>query len=123
MFEDRKAAVQNQLTEAIVELRELELKRETIEAELVSLRQRRSNIPQAQIAVRAALCAALNLPEEDMPFAGELLQVDAAEAAWEGAIERLLHNFGLSLLVPDRWGWPDFYSNFWCDAISKAAFA
>lgn len=95
MFEDRKAAVQNQLTEAIVELRELELKRETIEAELVSLRQRRSNIPQAQITVRAALCAALNLPEEDMPFAGELLQVDAAEAAWEGAIERLLHNFGL----------------------------
>lgn len=96
------AAVQNLLTEAGVEKRELELKRETIEMELVSLRQRRSNIPQAQIAVRTALCAALNLPEKDMPFAGELLQVDAAEAAWEGAIERLLHNFGLSLLVPDR---------------------
>lgn len=102
VFEDRKVAVQNLLTEAGVEKRELELKRETIEVELVSLRQRRSNIPQAQIAVRAALCAALNLPEEDMHFAGELLQVDAAEAAWEGAIERLLHNFGLSLLVPDR---------------------
>lgn len=102
LLEDRKAAVQNQMTEAGVELRGLELKRESIETELISLRQRRSNIPQAQIAVRAALCAALNLPEEDMPFAGELLQVDAAEAAWEGAIERLLHNFGLSLLVPDR---------------------
>ena len=37
-----------------------------------------------------------------MPFAGELLQVRAEESAWEGAIERLLHNFGLSLLVPDR---------------------
>jgi|GEM_PF-1966954 len=102
VLEDRKAAVQNLLTEAGVELRQLEQKRETIEAELVSLRQRRSNIPQAQIAVRTALCADLGLPEEDMPFAGELLQINAAEAPWEGAIERLLHNFGLSLLVPDR---------------------
>ena len=37
-----------------------------------------------------------------MPFAGELLQVREEETAWEGAIERLLHNFGLSLLVPER---------------------
>ena len=34
-------------------------------------------------------------------FAGELLQVRAEEREWEGAIERLLHNFGLSLLVRD----------------------
>jgi uncharacterized protein YPO0396 len=36
-----------------------------------------------------------------MPFAGELLQVRDDERDWEGATERLLHNFGLSLLVPD----------------------
>ena len=36
-----------------------------------------------------------------MPFAGELLQVRSEESAWEAAAERLLHNFGLSLLVPD----------------------
>jgi uncharacterized protein YPO0396 len=36
-----------------------------------------------------------------MPFAGELLQVRDDERDWEGAGERLLHNFGLSLLIPD----------------------
>jgi uncharacterized protein YPO0396 len=101
-LDGRKATVQNQLTEAMVEERELELNRQAIETELASLRQRRSNIPQTQIAVRAALCVALNIPEDDMPFAGELLQVNEADAAWEGAAERLLHNFGLSLLVPDQ---------------------
>ena len=36
-----------------------------------------------------------------MPFAGELLQVRDDERDWEGAAERLLRSFGLSLLVPD----------------------
>ncbi|MDA8334149.1 MAG: SbcC/MukB-like Walker B domain-containing protein [Peptococcaceae bacterium] len=101
-FDNRKATLQNLLTEAGVALHQLKREREAIEAELASLRQRRSNIPQAQITVRTDMCCALGLPEEDMPFAGELLQVDEAQADWEGAAERLLHNFGLSLLVPDR---------------------
>jgi uncharacterized protein YPO0396 len=37
-----------------------------------------------------------------MPFSGELLQVREEEKDWEGAAERLLHNFALSLLVPDE---------------------
>jgi len=36
-----------------------------------------------------------------MPFAGELIRVREEESGWEGAAERLLHNFGLSLLVPE----------------------
>jgi len=51
--------------------------------------------------MRAALCQALDLSEETMPFAGELLQVREDERDWEGAAERLMRNFGLSLLVPD----------------------
>ncbi|MGY6274156.1 ATP-binding protein [Methylomonas sp. MgM2] len=69
---------------------------------IAALKTRRSNIEQAQIAIRAALCQALNLAEDDMPFAGELLQVHGDEKDWEGAAERLLRNFGLSMLVPDR---------------------
>ena len=47
-----------------------------------------------------------------MPFAGELLQVREEERDWEGAAERLLRSFGLSLLVPDECyarvaGWVD----------------
>ena len=39
---------------------------------------------------RADLARAVGLDEQALPFAGELLQVDHAAAAWEGAIERLL---------------------------------
>jgi len=47
-----------------------------------------------------------------MPFAGELLQVRDDQRDWQGAAERLLRNFGLSLLVPDNHyaavaGWVD----------------
>src|SRR5690606_11110690 len=56
----------------------------------------------AMLALRERLCEALGLPADALPFAGELLQVRDDERDWEGAIERLLHNFGLSLLVPDE---------------------
>lgn len=70
-------------------------------AEIDSLRGRRSNIDARQIGIRAALCQALGVPEDRMPFAGELIEVRDSERDWEGAIERLMHNFGLSLLVPE----------------------
>ena len=70
--------------------------------EIRSLRARRSNIPAEQIAMRAALCQALGLAADAMPFAGELLQVRDDERDWEGAAERLLRSFGLSLLVSDK---------------------
>jgi uncharacterized protein YPO0396 len=73
-----------------------------ISAEILSLRSRRSNIPDSQIKLRLEMCRALDIAEADMPFAGELLQVHDQEKDWQGAIERVLHNFGLSLLVPDR---------------------
>jgi uncharacterized protein YPO0396 len=71
-------------------------------SEIDSLRRRKSNIDDPQIRIRAALCAALGFAEEALPFVGELLQVRAEDGAWEGAAERLLRGFGLSLLVPDE---------------------
>ncbi len=67
----------------------------------VSVQARKSNIPADQVALRTALCAALDIGETELPFAGELVQVREEERDWEGAAERLLRNFGLSLLVPD----------------------
>jgi uncharacterized protein YPO0396 len=96
-----EAAIQNRLTEASVALRTQEEQRQTLEEELTSLRRRRSNIPAAMLALRERLAAEISLPAEELPFAGELLQVREEERDWEGAIERLLHGFGLSLLVPD----------------------
>ncbi len=69
--------------------------------EIESLSRRKSNIDAAQVRIREALCAALGIAEDELPFAGELIQVREDERDWEGAAERLLRGFGLSLLVPE----------------------
>ncbi|MGX9364980.1 ATP-binding protein [Desulfoplanes sp. PS50] len=109
---DAEDRVQNDLTESNVIFRQGREEYDLLAREIKGLKARRSNISERQIAMRRELCRALDLSEDDMPFAGELLQVREEEKDWEGAIERLLHNFGLSLLVPDRHyarvaGWVD----------------
>lgn len=71
-------------------------------AELLSLQQRDSNIPESFISIRKKLCQDLLVPETDMPFAGEIMEVKPEEQKWEGALERLLAEFGVSLLVPEN---------------------
>ena len=70
-------------------------------AEIESLKKRKSNIDSRMLLLRESLCEALNIPESELPFAGELIQVRQDESTWEGAIERVLHGFGLSLLVAE----------------------
>lgn len=72
-----------------------------IDAEVSSLRQRQNNLPARSLEIRRGIGSALGIDESEIPFAGELLQVRAEASEWEGASERLLHNFALSLLVPD----------------------
>ena len=98
----READLQNALTEHSVAFAESKKEHDTLSTEIRSLKARRSNISADQIALRATLCAALKLDEGDLPFAGELIQVRDEERDWEGAAERLLRGFGLSLLVPDE---------------------
>ena len=97
----RQAELQNGRTEAEVAFRELKGRHEANNAELTSLRARRSNIPERSLELRRRLCEETGLEEEALPFVGELIQVREEARDWEGAAERLLHNFGLSLLVPD----------------------
>ena len=99
--EAAQAEAQNALTEAGVEVRQLQEQWGELEAELQSLYRRRSNIPRQILEMRSELCRTTGISEDDILFAGELLQVRAEEREWEGAIERLLHNFALSLLVRD----------------------
>jgi uncharacterized protein YPO0396 len=93
---------QNKLTDATVEAKTLDAEAEQINAELRSLRSRRNNIPSRSLELRQRLCLELGLSEAMLPFAGELIQVRPEEAAWEGAAERLLRGFALSILVPDE---------------------
>lgn len=81
-------------------LREVEERLARLTEEIASLSARKSNIPAAFVRLRGELADALDLAETELPFAGELMEVRAEEGAWEGALERLLHGFALSLLVP-----------------------
>lgn len=92
---------QNSLTEAGVKVHELGASHGELTVELESLRQRRSNIPGQMLKLRDLLCGALDLDAGELPFVGELIQVRDDAGEWEGAAERLLHNFGLALLVPE----------------------
>lgn len=101
-YREQRDAAQNNQTETAVELRNLRQQHDLIDTELASLRQRRSNLPARVLDIRTRLCAELSLVDNQLPFVGELLQVREEEKDWEGVAERLLHNFGLSLLVPDE---------------------
>ena len=95
-----QARLQNQLSELAVQLNAVDGEAEELNAELLSLRNRRSNIPKASLDLRQRLCAEIGASSEELPFAGELIQVRSDSADWEGAAERVLHGFALSMLVP-----------------------
>jgi len=86
--------------EAYLKLRDLY---EVDKNELDSLTRRKTKIPEKNIQVRELILTNLGLKESDLPFVGELLQIKTDEKSWEGAIERVLHNFGLSILVAERY--------------------
>jgi len=98
----REAEVQNELNELGVAFAQGRLEHAELAQELASLKARRSNIDAQQVTLRTVLCEALSLQETAMPYVGELIQVRDDERDWEGAAERLLRSFGLSLLVPDE---------------------
>jgi len=94
--------LENREREDYVQAQKVREQHTAVSEEIDSLRRRKSNIDATQVRIREALCLALGLAEDDLPFAGELIQVREDERDWEGAAERLLRNFGLSLLVPDE---------------------
>lgn len=72
-----------------------------LEEEIDSFLHRKNNIPFELIRIRQQLADMLDVSEEDLPFAGELIKIKDKESHWENAIEKVLHNFALRLLVPE----------------------
>ena len=68
--------------------------------ELLSLRSRKSLLPPSSIENRAAIAAATGVPEERMPFGGELMDLAEGQEQWRPAAERALRNLATTLLVP-----------------------
>jgi uncharacterized protein YPO0396 len=72
-----------------------------IDADLRELRNRRSNIPGDLTRARSMILDAVGLPEEALPFAGELIDVRPDQAEWAGAINRVLRPLSTVMLVRD----------------------
>lgn len=60
-----------------------------------------SNIPHHLIDLRYRMATALRVAEDDLPFVGELIEVEESEKGWQGAIERVLRGTALSMLVDE----------------------
>lgn len=92
--------LQSQRDDQITQKAEIKKQHQHIAEELDSLRRRESQIPQKNLAIRDRIAEALEIESSELPFVGELLKVREEAQVWEGAIERLLHNFALHVLVP-----------------------
>ncbi|THJ66832.1 ATP-dependent exonuclease SbcCD, C subunit-like protein [Arthrobacter echini] len=102
VLRERTAELQDQQTAVSVERSGTADELKTIDVELGSLQSRPDLLPLAQLELRRRLCEGTGIPTTGLPYAGELLRVRDGEAAWEGAAERTLRGFALSLLVPEE---------------------
>jgi len=76
---------------------------EAIQDEIRDVENSRSAMPKALRDARREIAAALGLSDEDLPFYGELLQVENSHLdEWELAANRLLGGKARNILVPER---------------------
>ena len=73
-----------------------------LENEILVLMKRPDKIPEVYRAIRDTIARAANVAAGELPFVGEMIDVDPKEAQWRPTIERLLHGFALSIIVPEK---------------------
>lgn len=78
---------------------EIEDKVETIK----SLQKNKNNIPTRVSEIRDDILEHVGATKDEIPFIGELIKVKDEETSWESSIEKILHNFALRLIVPERY--------------------
>lgn len=81
------------------------LKNKTIpglDAELRHLKNHAGNIPSGLHALRTRFAAAAGLAPADLPFAGELLDLDPEHEEWRTAADAVLGGLATTLLVDER---------------------
>ena len=75
---------------------------QSLEDERRYLLETNSNIPSEIARLRTGLATALDRDAKELPFIGELIQVVPDEVKWTGPIERLLREFSLTVVVPQK---------------------
>ena len=67
------------------------------------LEKNKNNISGRVSEIRSEILKHTGATAEEIPFVGELIRVKENELEWEASIERILHNFALRLIVPDKY--------------------
>ncbi len=96
-------AIEESNVQANIQLDRVKTESDDLKAQLLSLQQRRNRIPVAQIDIRAKLLEKLEISENELPFAAELMKVKEDEKEWEAVVERLLRPAGMTLLVKEKY--------------------
>lgn len=103
--EIRSTEIRDKRDRLVIQKEEAETAFARAMGEVKALERQPSNIPAHMLDLRQEIAGAIGVSESALPFVGELIEVKPDEAEWQGAIERVMHGFALSLLVEER-----FYS-------------
>lgn len=67
------------------------------------LKKNNNNISGRVAEIREMILLEIHAKAEEVPFIGELIRVKDSEKAWENSIEKILHNFALRLVIPEKY--------------------
>ncbi|EJW91976.1 hypothetical protein EVA_19930 [gut metagenome] len=67
------------------------------------MEKNKNNISGRVSEIRNEILQAVGATPTEIPFIGELIRVKNDERDWEASIERILHNFALRLIVPEKY--------------------
>jgi len=68
-----------------------------------ALQKNKSNIPIRENEIREEILQHVGATKEEIPFIGELIRIKEEESEWELSTEKILHNFALRLIVPEKY--------------------
>ncbi len=68
-----------------------------------SLQKNKNNIAGREAEIRDDILEHIGATKEEIPFIGELIKVREEEKDWELSTEKILHNFALRLIVPEKY--------------------
>jgi len=71
--------------------------------DIKSLQKNKNNIPGRIAEIRNELLDYTGATKEEIPFIAELIRIKDNEKQWQASIEKVLHNFALRLIVPDKY--------------------
>lgn len=106
--QEKRAEIKTEIDILNKDLRDVERKGEDIKEEIEqgigtvnSLKENNNNIAGRVAKIREDILQNVGATKDEIPFIGELIKVDDLE--WESSIEKVLHNFALRLIVPEKY--------------------